>query len=141
MDSVRAKRDAEAKRYRLQVRLSLVAKKARFDGATELVAEAKSLRGIVNAVQVGDDEVKTQAGQRRLAELEPMVLDIQAQAGVEEHGLPMFPKWLKFALWTSPVVFFLMILAAVVGLRSRKKEVDAEGLAALERSSLAKDGS
>ncbi len=138
MDSVKAKRDAEAKRYRLQVRLSLAAKKARLDGARALGTKVQALRATVNAVEVGDDEVETQAGQRRLAELEPMVLNIQAEAGVEEHGLPMFPRWLEFTLWTSPVVILLAILAGVVGLRGRKKEVDAAGLAALEQAGLAK---
>lgn len=132
MDAQRAKRDAESQRYRLVIRLGLVQQKIRQDGLTNLKAKAAALRAQVEAVEVADDEVSARKARLRLAEFEPQVHALQQAAGVPEHGLPIFPRWVEFALWTAPVVLLFIVLAVVFGLRRRKVEVDQAGLDALD---------
>lgn len=94
--------------------------------------QADALRAQVDAVEVRDDELETQAAAGRIAALEPKVMALQRAAGVPEHGLSVFPRWLEFTLWTSPFVLIFGSFALVFALRRRKREVDAEALAALD---------
>lgn len=133
LDAERAKRDAEARKYRLQVRLSLVQQQvARSGHAASLKGRAVALRAKVDAVTVADDEVDTQAALGALDALTPQVRALQAEAGIPEHGLSIFPRWLEFTLWTAPVILLFAGLATVFALRRRKREVDASKLAALD---------
>lgn len=134
MDVARAKRLAEAKKYRLQVRLSLVRQQADRSGDAALKARVDALRGQVDAVAVADDEVTSMAARNHLAELEPQVLGLQSEAGIPDHGLSVLPRWLEFTLWTTPVILLFGALAVVFALRRRKREVDEATLAALEAS-------
>lgn len=132
LDAVQAKRRAEAHKYRLQVRLSLIRAQAERTAAAELDTEAKRLRGLVDAVKVAEDEVETMAAQRSLAEIEPAIAALQAQAGIPDHGLPVFPRWLEFTLWSAPFLALFATFAVVFALRRRKRDVDAAQLAALD---------
>lgn len=129
-----ATKAAEAARYRLQVRLGWIAEKAGQDGADALKAEARALRTRVDAIVVADDEPTTGAAAAAVAALEPEVARLQAAAGVESYGLPLFPKWVKFGLWTSPVLVGLGVLGFVFERRRRKRELTAETIAALDES-------
>lgn len=132
MDGERAKKHAEALKYRLQVRLSLVAQQASRTDSAALKRRAQALRAEVDGVRVGEDEVRTEAAKTHLEGLAPKVRALQSEAGIPEHGLPIFPRWLEFTLWTSPVVLLFGALAGVFALRRRKHEVDAARLAALD---------
>ena len=130
LDTVRATRDAEARRCRLQVRLGLVAANARSAHAGELLARAEALRRQVDAISVVPEQAGVAAAE--LAALEPQVIALQAEAGVEEYGLPLFPKWMKFLAWTAPLVLVFGALAFILERRRRRRTPGAEALAALE---------
>lgn len=132
LDALSAKRAAEAQKYRLQVRLSLVRQRAERTTQAELRRRADALRAEVDAVEVRDDEIRTEAATRALGALTARVRALQGEAGIPEHGLPIFPRWLEFTLWTAPVVLLIAGLAGVFALRRRKAEVDSAKLAALD---------
>jgi hypothetical protein len=132
LDITRAKRDAEARRYRLQVRLSLVAQKARGDKAAAVLTQAEALRRQVDAVAIPAAPEGLEAARGALDALEPQILALQRTAGVEEYGLPLFPKWLKFVSWTAPLVVLFGILAVILERRRRRSSPDAAAVATLE---------
>ena len=130
METPRAKIDTEAKKYRLQVRLALIVEQTKADGASTLLAQARSMRADVDAVRIVDGSIDQ--AQARLAEIEPHVLALQAQAGVEEYGLALMPKWMKLAAWSSPVIVSLGVIGFVFERRRRKRAVAQESLDALD---------
>ncbi|MEQ9500104.1 MAG: hypothetical protein RIT81_24730 [Deltaproteobacteria bacterium] len=133
MDSTRAKQDAAAQRYRLQVRLSMVAKVALENGDAAASIEVTNLRQAVDAVRI-EDEGGTQAALQALAALEPKVSALQERLGVGRYSAPVFPKWLRFLVWASPVVAVLLTATVWITLRRRKRAIDARSLEALDRA-------
>ena len=132
LETVRAKRDAEAAKYRLQVRLGLIAQKAHADKAADTLARAEALRRQVDGLALPDDVAGLTTAQAALTALEPQVLGLQRLAGVEEYGLPLFPKWLKFLSWTAPVVVLVGVLAFILERRRRRSSPDAAAIEALD---------
>lgn len=134
MDREKAKKDAAALRYRLGVRLGLVAQQARREDQPELLDRAKALRAEVDAVEIADDEASTRAAEKALLTLKPRVLDLQQAAGIPEYGLPIFPRWLEITLITAPVLLVLAVVGFVFNRRRKKKEVDEATLRKLEEA-------
>lgn len=131
---MRAKHDAAAQRYRLQVRLSMIADVAHDRGDVSASVQVTDLRQAVDAVVIRDDEATTHAAAQAFAAFEPQVAALQDRMGVGRYSAPIFPKWLRLLMWASPVVLLLMTGLMWLTLRRRKRAIDAKSLEALERS-------
>ncbi len=134
VDSMRAKQDAAAQRYRLQVRLSMIAKVALERGDAAASIEVTNLRQAVDGVPIRDDEATTQAAAQALTALEPQVGALQDRMGVGRYSAPVFPKWLRLLMWASPVVLLLTSALIWLTLRKRKRAIDERSLEALDRA-------
>jgi hypothetical protein len=134
MDAEMAKRDAEALRYRLIVRLALVAREAKGQGRTDIVEFAKTLRKEMEAIEIAADAASAEAAKKKLLAQVPKIEKLQAEIGLPEHGMVVYPKWLRFAAWTSPALLGLGALAWIIERRSRKKGVTKEAVEQLDES-------
>ena len=123
MDPEAAKRDAEALRYRLIVRLAFVAREAKSQGRADVVEFAKTLRAEIESIEIPSDVRAAEAAKKALLEQSPKIDGLQQQIGLPEHGMVVYPKWLRFAAWTSPALLGLGVLAWIIERRSRKKQV------------------
>jgi hypothetical protein len=127
-----AKKDAEALRYRLIVRLAFVAREAKGQHRDDVVMFATTLRKEIEAIEIGSDEQQTGAAGKALLEQIPKIEKLQEQIGLPDHGMVVYPKWLRFAAWTSPVVLGLGVLAWIIERRGRKKQISEEEIKKLE---------
>lgn len=129
MQDDQAQDDAEALRYRLQVRLAAVIREANSGGRAQLAATAKGLRD-----EVGKQGGVPQAERLRLAALEPVVRTMEEQLGLMPHGAPAWPKWVRYLLYTGPALGILLTLLVILERRRRKKRVTDAAIAALDRA-------
>lgn len=132
MDALRAKQDAAAQRYRLQARLTLIAKVAKARGDAPASIEATGLRKAVDAVKVGEREVTTNAAVAALTAIAPQVDALQTRLGIGSYAAPLVPKWLRFLTWTAPLLLALLGGVIWFSLVRRKRVVDAAALARLD---------
>jgi hypothetical protein len=124
-----AQDDAEALRYRLQVRLAAVIREAKGAGRAPLAATAQGLRE-----ELTKKSGVAQAERLRLAGLEPVVRTMEEQLGLMPHGAPAWPKWVRYLLYTGPALGILLTLLVILERRRRKKRVTDAAIAALDRA-------
>lgn len=124
-----AHHDAEALRYRLQVRLAAVIREAKGGGRAQLAATAQGLRD-----ELARDSGVSQAEHLRLSALEPVVRAMEEQLGLMPHGAPAWPKWVRYLLYTGPALGVLLALLVILERRRRKKRITDAALAALDRA-------
>lgn len=129
MDRDHAKKDVEALRYRLIVRLALVQREAKAQGRDDARSFAEMLRAEIEAVSV---EADPRAAHVKLAEYLPKVRKLQRNVGLPDHGMRVYPKWMKYGAWALPVLFFLVLLGLIIERRGRKKEIDEASIRALD---------
>lgn len=129
MPDDQAHHDAEALRYRLQVRLAAVIREAKAGDRAQLAVTAQGLReelsrssGVAHAERV------------RLEALEPVVRTMEEQLGLMPHGAPAWPKWVRYLLYTGPALGILLALLVILERRRRKKRITDSALAALDRA-------
>ncbi len=127
-----AKRDAEALRYRLIVRLALVTREARSQGKADVEALARALRAEVEAIEIAPEEALDPTAMRALLAEVPKIEKLQRDIGLPDHGMRVYPKWLRFAAWTSPALVGIGLVAWIIERRRRKKEVSADQIQRLE---------
>jgi hypothetical protein len=125
----RAKKEAEALRYRLTVLLLLVSKEAESRGRSDMVALAATLRSELDAIDTADP-----AAAGRLDDYRARVTKLQQAVGLPDHGMRAYPRWLRFAGWTVPLFVGVGILAIVIERRRKKKAIDAAALQKLDEA-------
>lgn len=122
--------DVEALRYRLQVRLAAVVREAKAEGRAELAMTAQGLR-----TEVGRPGSEQPAAELlRLQGLEAVVRTLEEPLGLMPHGAPAWPKWVRYLLYTGPVLAGLLLLLVVLERRRRKKRITDAAIAALDRA-------
>lgn len=131
MDQDRAKKDAEALRYRLIVRLALVRREAEAQGRTDARSFADMLRKEIEALPVAEDP---RAAQEKLVEYLPKVRKLQREVGLPDHGMRVYPKWMRFGAWALPVILLVMVLGMIIERRRKKKEIDEASIRALDET-------
>jgi hypothetical protein len=127
-----ARKDAEALRYRMVVRLALVANEAKSQGRGDVVTAAQTLRKELEGIEISNDNAGRAAEQLKAqsSKIDQLALSI----GLPDHGMVVYPKWLRFAAWTSPALVVLGALAWIIERRSRKKVVTEAEIKQLEQT-------
>ncbi len=136
MDLERARREAEARRYRLQLRLALVERQARAIEDFGLLDRALALRGEVDGVPPSRRDAFTihevNTSSAALSILSHRVLGLTVEACLERHGPPLLKRWHKLALGSLPVLALLGGVGFIFARRREKARIDDEALARLE---------
>ena len=132
MDQEKAKREVEAQRYRLQVRLGLIAKEAQRSGNKPDLAAAVALREALDAVKISSTEWVDGDASKAISALKPRIIALQSRMGMTDYGAPMLPKWVRFLVYTAPAVLGLMIVAFIIARRQRKQVIAKSSIEALD---------
>jgi hypothetical protein len=64
----------------------------------------------------------------------PKVDQLARDVGLPDHGMAVYPKWLRFAAWTSPALVGLGALAWIIERRRRKKAITEADVQQLEQT-------
>jgi hypothetical protein len=126
-----AKKDAEALRYRLIVRLALITREATEQGRTDVAAAATALRKELEALAIEDAPDKAT---ETLLMAQPKLAALQRELGLPDHGVAVYPKWLRFAAWTSPAVVGMGVIAWIIERRRKKRTLSEADIQRLEQT-------
>lgn len=130
MDAEAARREAESAKYRLRLMLQEIERAAKGDAA--LLGEVRRYERMLREIEVGEDEGTTRAAKDALRKLEPQILMLADNADVHFARGEGAPKWVRFLLWTFPLLLILVAIGVILERRRRKAVMDQASIAALD---------